>query len=183
MQQSEGSKIFVELIGLRDRAGNIHYFRIKLADQCLMDKGWVESVEGGGGDENKAIDRLERECFGDLVGVVSLPQMLEVLHHFPQEVQWKKHKFNLGKMWQEYQSSKKAERRTKPKGEYHPPKEFVEPLAFVEMTNGEKKHEYQRVFRALETKDEKIAQLERENAELRAELARIKAAIRGTAVA
>lgn len=66
MPISSGTALFAELKMLRNETGRKHFDRIVKAIKCLEDKGWVEAVDGGGGDESKAIDRLETECFGDL---------------------------------------------------------------------------------------------------------------------
>jgi len=57
---------YVKLIELRDHSGATIFERLKLADRLLSDREWVHLPEGGGGDESKAIDRLEDNAFGDI---------------------------------------------------------------------------------------------------------------------
>lgn len=95
------NQIFAELVDLRNKAGKTVYHRLTLARDLLVDRDWVCDVARGGGDESRALDRLEEECFGDLYGALSLPQLLEVLHHVPDEAVWKRNKYNLKRMWEE----------------------------------------------------------------------------------
>lgn len=92
---------YARLIELRDRAGGLIYERLTLADRLLSDRAWVEAPECGGGDESRAIDRLEEMAFADLCGALSLPEMLEILHHVPDEKTWKANRYNLRKMHRE----------------------------------------------------------------------------------
>lgn len=95
------NQIFAELVNRRNQAGRAIYDRLVLVQQLLTDKDWVQASEHGGGDESLALDRLEEECFGDLCGALSLPQLLEVLHHVPNEADWKRNKYKLKQMWDE----------------------------------------------------------------------------------
>lgn len=95
------NQVFAELVDLRNKAGKSVYHRLTLAQRLLTDKDWVRAPEHGGGDESRALDRLEEECFGDLCGALSLPQLLEVLHHVPDEGDWKRNKYNLKRMHEE----------------------------------------------------------------------------------
>src|ERR1700722_10779062 len=82
---TKGSDLYVRLLAMRSESGSLVYKRLQLCNSLLSDHEWVESQEGGGGDEGKAIDRLESECFGDLCGLMSLPQLLEVIRAIPSE--------------------------------------------------------------------------------------------------
>lgn len=100
---------YAELINLRNAAGQNIYQRLTLADAILSDRDWVTAPDGGGGDESRAIDRLEEHCFADVCGALSLPEMLEILHHVPDVRTWEKNRYNLRKMHAEYKE------RTRPR--------------------------------------------------------------------
>lgn len=110
-----GSEMFAKLQALRDQAGATHYVRVKMAQQLLKDRAWVRASDGGGGDEDIAIGRLEEMCFADLCGVVGLPALLDLLEHYPEQVDWFRHKFNLRKMWAEIKAKQPARKKTQAK--------------------------------------------------------------------
>ncbi len=105
-------QIFTKLVGMRNEAGSTLHERLKLAKQLLADRGWVDAVEHGGGNESIALDRLEEECFGDVCGGMSLSQILEILEAVPQASAWKANKYNLRRM---YAEMKARQDKTKPK--------------------------------------------------------------------
>lgn len=107
------TQIYAELVRLRDQAGMTIHERLKLADQLLSDRGWVTALDGGGGDEGTALDRLEDECFPD--APMGLPDLLELLHEIPQVSVWKKHKFKVKKMLVKVRERKRASLPTSPK--------------------------------------------------------------------
>lgn len=92
---SDGNRMYGQLVNLRDTAGSQLYRRLVLARKLLEDREWVEDATGGGGDESRALDRLEANCFGDVCGALSLVQMLDLLQHVPEESVWKASKWNL----------------------------------------------------------------------------------------
>lgn len=155
-------QIYIELVNLRNQAGTNIYQRLKLADQLLSDRDWVCRPDGGGGDESRAIDRLEDDCFGDLCGALSLPQMLEVMHATPDEKVWKQNKYNLRKMWQNMKDAQAASRPTsRPQGEVPLP---PDPMKVLRNENKELRKE--------------IKVLKEENRKLRKALKRVREDIR-----
>ncbi len=109
---STSKEDFVRLLDLRNQAGATLHQRLVLANKLLSDKEWVDDPTQGGGDESRAIDRLEEECFGDCGGM-PLPEMLEVLHQVPELSVWKRNKFNLRKMSAELKARQDAKRNAK----------------------------------------------------------------------
>ncbi len=175
-EKATGTEMFAELISLRNEAGEKHYQRVKLAANLLKDKDWVESPAGGGGDENRALDRLEVECFGDLCGLVSLTNLLELLHHFPKLEDWQRHKFNPSRMWVEYSQKTKGTK----KKDSTPRKvaELPTVAEFEQFSPNTQKRTYERVLNRIETDIQKIERLEQENSALREENKTLKARIR-----
>lgn len=111
-------ELFLNLVAMRNEVGEKLYQRLVMAQKLLADTEWVEDVSAGGGDESIALDRLEEECFGDLCGSISLPDMLEVLRRVPDKKTWKANKFNLRRMWAEMKArNKTASPPLPPKGE------------------------------------------------------------------
>ncbi len=138
-----------QLINLRDQAGDAHYRRVVLADQLLKSRQWVEAADGGGGNESVAIDRISDTYLADIVGLVSLPEMLDILHNFPDVKLWRQHKFSFVAMAQQLRDQKKGKAGTK-KIEH---KDFgvrrndlTPPLSFPDMTPAQAKAEYTRAF-------------------------------------
>lgn len=171
---TNATRLYARLISLRDKAGETHFERISLAAQLLTDRGWVEDPQGGGGDEGKALDRLEAECFGDICGLISLPRLLEVYAAVPDVEDWRRAKFNLPKIWAAYQAARRPTARAGSRGPREPAG-YLRPDEFPELTEGQKRKEYERVYRAYERDESRIARLEAENARLREELDALKA--------
>ena len=171
-----GSQIFVQLLQLRNESGKKHYQRIKLAAQLLQDKEWVESPTGGGGDENKAIDRLELDCFGDIVGTIGLPEMLDVFTHIPNEKDWEKNKYNLKKMWADWKSKQPGKASKKPTPSNGQQVNAPIPMAgeFFNLSTANQHREYQKITRLMESDTKKITRLEAENAALKVENKQLK---------
>lgn len=172
-----GTEIYTELRSLLNAAGDKHYQRIKLADQLLKDKAWVRSPEWGGGDEDKAIDLLERTCFADLCGLITLPQLLDILHHIPDIREWQRCRFNLRQMWADWRAKQKPTPAPRAERVRKLPVELTPPLQFPEMTPSKQRKEYERAVRIIETDAEKIQRLTAENTALRQENEQLKAEI------
>jgi hypothetical protein len=115
MNVQSNNDIYLELVTLRNQSGQDIYKRLCLARTLLHDRDWVEDKHKGGGDESLALDRLEDNCFADICGALSLPEMLEILHHVPDVKRWEKAKFNLKKLHKEWKE------KTKPKNGNAPP--------------------------------------------------------------
>ena len=183
MAEMTGTQIYARLMNLCDQTGEKHHERVALADKLLKDKDWVRSPEGGGGDENKAIDRLETQCFGDLCGAVSLPQLLELYHNVPDVAVWRKHRFNLKKIWADWKAKQPA-RKTR-EVPHRATREFTPAVEFAELPPARQRAEYARALKAVETDADKIVRLEKENGLLRdenkylkTEIARLKDGVR-----
>lgn len=163
-------------VQLREKRGST-YDRLTLADQLLKDVEWVALPTGGGGDLSSAYDRLEEDCFGDLVGDLGLASILEVLHYFPRRKDWEAHKYNFRRMWAEMRSAQRP-LKTKPT----PPiskagKEYTPPHQFIDLSPGKARTEYGRVFHRAETLEEKCKRLEEENLKLREENKELRAVV------
>lgn len=113
MARETAQQLHAWLLNKRNEVGSTLYQRLVKALQLLGERDWVHDPSGGGGDEGTAIDRLESDCFGDVCGALSLPQMFEVLRAVPEEKTWKAHKYNLRAMWFEMQERRQT--KAKPK--------------------------------------------------------------------
>lgn len=185
MTTQNAGEVFARLITLRNQAGATLYERLKLADQLLSDRGWVQAPEGGGGDESIAIDRLESLCFGDICGALSLPEMLEVLHAVPQVKVWEKNRFNLRRMYQEMKARQQAQRnatatngRGATAGSAARPStaQGAGPTGETRPANQEQEvqEELKHLRAVLRQRDEELQQLRRENQKLRKALRKVK---------
>lgn len=187
INQMTSRELQIALRELRDHAGSKHYQRLKMADQLLKHRAWVEALDGGGGNESKALDRIEAEYFGDITGMVSLPELLDMLHHVPRIQDWQRHKYNFQKMWVEHRE-KTHPKQSVQKREFSVRRnDLTPPLSFPELDNGTAKREYSKAFdlaeryrlkvekveqekdRIIAEKDAKIATLMGENTALKAE--------------
>lgn len=178
-------EIFAELVRMRDTAGKNLYRRLKLVDQLLSDRGWVEDPTGGGGDASRAIDRLEEHCFGDLCGALSLPQLLELLECVPQESIWKQKKFHLRRMFEEMKARKDAEKQVNQRvrdARLNPPPSGVGGNGRsipVPPIPGKSLEEVNKELKAqLKQKDQEISQLRHENKRLRRAVKKLQEAVR-----
>lgn len=174
------TKLYNKLVKMRNGGGRLAYERMKTCIQLLDDRDWVNAPEGGGGNYEKALDRLEANVMADLCGGISLCALLEMFHHNQDIKKWATYKFNFRKLWADWHASQKPAKAA-PKHErmQRATKGFASPSAVREMTPAQASQEYERAMSALETKDQKIARLETENAELRAENAELKKTIAG----
>lgn len=180
MTKMTGKQICAQLRTLRDQAGTRHYERVALASQLLRDAEWVEDPSGGG-DENTALDRIEAEYFGDLCGIVSLTNLLDLHRHYPDVADWQRHRFDLKKMWAECRARERPTPRhaAKASGPRPVPKDLPAPAVFEQHTPAVQKQDYARALKAVESKDEKIARLETRIAELEEENRALKARLKG----
>lgn len=169
-QDSRG--LFSELVRDRDTAGTNLFQRLKKVNRLLSDREWVRDPTGGGGDESRAIDRIEEFCFGPESGL-SLPEMLEVLAAVPQESVWRQKKYSMRKMLEEVKARKEAARsqtqggppsngngRHSPQGATAGGKSHPEPLPTPE-------EQVRSLKVLLREKDQRISELERENKKLK----------------
>ncbi len=147
-------EILAQLISLRNNAGTSLYTRLKMADELLSNREWVEDPSGGGGDASRAIDRIEQDCFGPESGM-SLPEMLEVLKAVPQESVWKQNRYNLKKMRTEMKEREGASRPT----QHARTKETTTPPSGKESPGQDSDHDEVSVKHLLEANKELKAQV------------------------
>lgn len=175
-----GYQLHARLLQLRDHAGASHYQRVQVANRLLKNKEWVEALDGGGGNVDKALTRLEQEAFPDLCGSVGLCQLLDLLHNFPDVEVWKKNKFDFRKMWADWKAKQKptpAKANPRPAAQAAT-KSYTPPFQLEDLTPAKQKEEYRRVYAKVESDAERIARLEAENARLKAENATLKEELR-----
>ncbi len=160
---SSSRELFAELVRDRELAGGNLYQRLKKVNRLLSDRWWVEDPAGGGGDESRAIDRIEEQCFGPEAGM-SLPEMLEVLVAVPEEKVWKQQKYNLRKMHQEMKARQEAQQQNR-----------------RQSTGGSAggKPDSNGHILPLVSPQEQIKQLKQENAQLKQENRRLRKAVKG----
>lgn len=176
-------EIFARLQGLRDRAGALLFERLTLADKLLSDHEWVADASGGGGDEGRAIDRLEDLCFADICGALSLPEMLEVLRHVPQESVWKQNRYNLRKMHAEMKARQQAQAATSKMATTGrttagiDTQDSEQAQATVSPRSISPEDEVKRLRAELKVKDARIRQLEKDNRRLRKAVRKLQEAI------
>lgn len=96
MNSTPTSEKIVMLRTMLGKAGEMHYSRIKLAQEIISDKEWL--VTNFNGDQILAGEALEKNYFGDLCGAISFWRLLRIIEEFPNIKDWKEHKFNLTKM-------------------------------------------------------------------------------------
>lgn len=181
MAEMTGKQLFAKLKDLRNNAGESAYNRLALCAHLLTDRGWVEDPSGGGGDEDKALTRLEGECFADLCGAVTLSQLLDIYAHVPDLATWKVAKFNLRKLWADLSASRRPQARSEPRngtGQKREQKPLPAPSAFVELTPAMQREVYTRAVKTTETLEQKAHRLEMENAALKDENASLKEEIK-----
>lgn len=182
-------QILAKLDSLAGLAGERLYERLTLARDLLNDHGWVHAADGGGGDEYKALKRLETRFFGEICGPEwSLAQMLEVLHEQPDISVWKKHHFNLRMIWSDIRAKNRPE-PTAPKRN-QTPRGLTAPSQFTELTPSQAREEYKRAVVRVETIQEKYdnllqeyEKLKIENTQLKTEINRLRAKIKEVLVA
>jgi len=157
------SEMLTKLKALVGEVGKVHFERVALAYKLLGNKEWIESEFNG--DDWKAAEFLEEECFGDLCGAMSLWDLLKIRQHFPKEADWARCKWNLAKLMAECKTdTPKVTRTAIKKADYEA----------VQQQAAESAAMLKKERRESASKDERIAKLEkdctrlnRENAVLR----------------
>lgn len=170
-------QMLARLEKLRNKGGELTYERVGIAAGLMRDDEWLASQFGG--DQHAAKEYLEAEFFGDLCGSVTLGEWLVILREFPEKADWQKFKYNVRRMWAEYR-----ERAQKAKKQESPDEESGEPRSRRAATlkelsaEVEKRKEVEYVANKLkgdlESKEDRLSALERENVALKLENAELK---------
>lgn len=170
-----GKQMFAQLIAMRNGVGSRHYERIALADRLLKNHAWVNDSKGGGGDEDKAITRLENEALADICGLVELPQLLEIYHHVPDIKDWRAQNFNLRKIWAAWKSTQPQQVKKSSGGHgTWAPRGLATPAEFAQLTPSRMLNEYKRALSKISHLDNKIHRLEAENSSLSNEVGALR---------
>jgi hypothetical protein len=120
------------------------------------------------GDHDKARETLQADCFPELSLTFSLGRLLTLLATFPTVVEWRAHKFNLVRLWDEHEERRRAREGDKPKREVNRSKvadieerdEKIKELEWAAKNTRE----------IIEVKETELLRLRRENDELRGEV-------------
>lgn len=170
------AKLLARLGDLIATAGANYYERIQIADTLIQDKEWLLAEFKG--DDYKAAEVLEEQYFHDLSGSLTIWQLMHVYRKFPNEADWRKHKYNLRKLFE----------LTKP--EPTPRREYrsVTRKLFEEVEQRAKEMEFQvkKVNKELSARDQeisslkdKVSRLERENIKLKGQVEELEKIVRG----
>lgn len=106
MTATTTAQALTQLKELAGKAGKSIYDRLGLVQQILGDHAYVAQHFG---DESKALETLEADCFGDLCGARSLSELLQIRLAFPEEATWKLHRWNLTRLLAEWDDRPKPE--------------------------------------------------------------------------
>lgn len=157
---------------LAGQAGRGVYERLKIVDSLLVDRDYIAQTWG---DEAAAFEFLEEEYFGDRAR--SLAEMIEMFRAFPQEQQWAKFKWNVGRLLAQWtidrQAARKEEAEAKPERARATVKQVEELQTKVEEATVIAKKNGEDLTAARETNAElrtRIAELEKDVAALTARL-------------
>lgn len=157
------SEILAKLKAMATKAGEAIFERAKLADEVLTDKAWLDSEFQG--DHDRAMEVVEADYFPELATAFGLSSLLTLAREFPDVATWRQHKFNLSKLWAEYEErhkeeTPKIERRKQPKiADVEERDEKIKELEWVAKNTKD----------ALAVKETELERLRRENDELRGE--------------
>lgn len=103
------SELLVKLKKLAVAAGNNYYQRIAIAEQLLSNRDWITSSFSG--DIDQAVGALEQDYFHDLSGSMTLWQLLHIYRKYPKEDVWKKHGYNLRKLYETCRAPREKQTR------------------------------------------------------------------------
>lgn len=186
MSNTSTATMVSRLKELAGKAGQSVYERLGMVQEILADKEYVAAHYG---TESKALETLEADCFGDLCGARSLTELLAVRREYPDEAQWKKHKWNLSRLLAEWDMRRDEEKRAEREEDDRPKQRTVvkvreheevkqqlaETACKLDMASREKEA-------ARSEADElrmRVRELERENIELRAKLEELERLLDG----
>jgi len=101
-------EVLAKLKTLAGQAGKNLHTRLKLCTALLADHQYVLATWG---DDSKALEVIEADCFGDLCGARSLSELLAMYRLFPTEAKWAECKWNLTRLLAEWDETRKQQRR------------------------------------------------------------------------
>lgn len=182
------NEMIAKLKTMATKAGESIYERVKMAATVLSDSAWVRDEFAG--DDEKARDTVEADCFPELSVAFSLADLLILYREFPEIQAWRKVKFNLSRFWAEYEENR-AKANERPRVTRERPKaadfkEATEKAKQLEWSLANVKSEAERKEKDLLTKlevvreksESEIERLRRENAELREENSQMRGEIK-----
>lgn len=111
----KSSELLAKLKKMASQAGEALFERAKMAAEVLADSQCI--AEQFGGDREKAEETIKDECFPDLSMGGWFERLLVLRDKYPDIETWRQHKFNLQRLWIEYEKTKPPE----PKGERNGP--------------------------------------------------------------
>lgn len=160
--QQTTSELIAKLKTMATKAGESLFERATMAAKVLADREWIAAECGG--DYDRAHELIELECFPDMSGY-GLSKLLALIETFPDVETWRRHKFNLNRLWIERSDKRKAERgdgEGEPKERKSKAELIAEKVEEIELRSSE------RVGRALLDKQEAEARAATMSAELAA---------------
>lgn len=163
-----------ELKKLAGEAGKSIYRRLGLVRDIMADGEYVIAHYG---NEAKALETLEADCFGDLCGARSLSELLAMLADFPAEEKWKQSKWNLSRLLAEWDDMRDQRRRDEQNANARKSPERVSVKEHKELV--QKHQESETILQHMTTEKSKLVsdaeqlrvrvqELERENIDLKA---------------
>ena len=153
------------------KAGDAIYERACLARDVLADQTWIDAEFAS--DMDKAHEVIEVEYFPELHTAFGLGRLLALLATFPTLAEWKTHKCNLMRLWaahmeQDEKTRPKSERRGAKLADVQARDERIKELewSLKSSKDGAQAREKETAV--------KLSRIERENAELRIEIAELR---------
>lgn len=164
------------------QTGAAIYERAKIAAELMADRDWYEvkfKSEDGPGDEGQAADFLQAECFADLGGLISVVALVGMFKAFP-EATWKEHRYNLRRLYVDWQKQTKSEEPKASREGPVPRAEFakvIEEKTGLELQLRRKDEDFQRTVDETAKLRSQVRELELENATLRGRVEQLEAMV------
>lgn len=108
MIQMKTAELLARLKQLARAAGEALFERAGMALDVLADAQWIADTYDG--DRGKAEEMIAAECFPDLSMGGWYAKVLILRQTFSDMELWRKHKFNLARLWIEYEKKQKGEK-------------------------------------------------------------------------
>lgn len=176
------AELLAKLKGMASKAGEALFERASMAVDVLSDPQWV--ADNFGGNTEKARRMIADECFPDLSMANCYDRLLTLREKFTDISVWRQHKFNLDRLWIMYEEEIK--RQTLPPARPAIPykkqlEEVTEEKDAAEFklrkANEERERlakqaelDSQQAKKAIQTKDQRIAELEGTVAQLQVQI-------------